>query len=78
VRKGTALWQPIANGSTLFFLSAIVASITLKARQHYRFIVAPGQYVLTSGYLSSGVGAWDNVTVNAAETVTADLDPMCK
>src|SRR5690348_7781330 len=39
VRKGTAVWQPIANGWTLIFPKTVIASTTLNARQPYRFIV---------------------------------------
>lgn len=78
LRRGTAVWQPIANGWTLVLPNNIVASTTVNARQPYRMIVSPGQYVLTSSYLPSGVSASDNLTVDAGETLIANLNPICK
>lgn len=79
VRRGAAVWEPMPNGWTVVFPNDILASTALKARQPYRLVVSPGEYVLTSRYLPPGnLAAWINVTVTAGQTVQADLDPVCK
>ena len=79
VYKGQVAWRSTGPGtSTIVFPPVVVAHATVGANSTYRFVLAPGHYVLGAHYLGDGNGvSYTDTTVKAGTTTEADIPNEC-
>ncbi len=80
VLKGTVSWEPTGPGtSAAVFPATVAASQSLAENATYRFVLAPGTYVLRAGFPPpANVEPYATVTVLAGRTLHVDIPNMCK
>jgi hypothetical protein len=78
--RGTVTWKPVGQGvSQAVFPTVVVARISVSANQGYRFVVDPGDYVLTAEFPPPGnARPWTSVSfASSGLVVSRDIPDMC-